>query len=114
MNLINLINFQKIIEGINFKINHGSLIMLVNSVVNSDLAIAKERLYQDYIQECQILLIERPELAKKLAIDLILREQAWFPSHLDTREIGISQLYDKCFQENISNVKNYLLRLNLV
>jgi hypothetical protein len=31
---------------------------------------------------------------KKLAIDLILREQAWFHSHLNIREIGISQLYD--------------------
>jgi hypothetical protein len=50
--------------------------MLVNSIVNPDLAIAKERLYQDYIQECQILLSERPDLAKKLALDLILREQA--------------------------------------
>jgi hypothetical protein len=60
INLINLINFRKI--------------MLVNSVVNPDLAIAKERLYQDYIQECQILLIERLDLAKKLLIDLILRE----------------------------------------
>jgi hypothetical protein len=41
INYINLINFQKSIEGINFKINHGSLIMLVNLVVNP----AKERLY---------------------------------------------------------------------
>jgi hypothetical protein len=41
-------------EGINFKINHGSLIMLVSSIINPDLAITK--LYQDYIQECQILL----------------------------------------------------------
>jgi hypothetical protein len=40
-------------------------------VVNPDLAIAKDRLYQDYIQKYQILLIERPDLAKKLAIDLI-------------------------------------------
>jgi hypothetical protein len=60
------------------------------------------------------LLSERPDLAKKLAIDLILREQAWFPIHVDTREIGLVQLYDKCFQENISIVKNYILRLNLV
>jgi hypothetical protein len=67
--------------------------MLVNSIVNPDLAIAKERLYQDYIQECQILLNERPDLVKKLAIDLILREQAWFLSHLDTREIGIRQVF---------------------
>jgi hypothetical protein len=50
--------------------------MLVNSLVNPDLAIAKERLYQDYIQECQILLVEMPDLEKKLAIDLILRELA--------------------------------------
>jgi hypothetical protein len=45
INYINLINFQKITEGINFKINHKSLIMLVSSLVNPDLAIAKERLY---------------------------------------------------------------------
>jgi hypothetical protein len=50
INYINLINFQKIIEDINFKINH----MLVSSLVNPDLVIDKERLYQDYIQECQI------------------------------------------------------------
>jgi hypothetical protein len=48
--------------------------MLVNSIVNPDLAIAKERLYQDYIREYQILLTEKPNLTKKLAIDLILRE----------------------------------------
>jgi hypothetical protein len=47
--------------------------------VNPDLAIANERLYQDYIQECQILLVEKSNLAKKLVIDLILREKAWFP-----------------------------------
>jgi hypothetical protein len=82
--------------------------------VNPDLTIAKERLYQDYIQECQILLTERLDLAKKLAIDLILKKQALFPNHLDTREIGISQLYDKCFQENISIVKIYILRFNLI
>jgi ribosomal protein L30/L7E len=45
INYINLINFQKIIKGINFKINH----MLVSSLVNPDLVIDKERLYQDYI-----------------------------------------------------------------
>jgi hypothetical protein len=44
--------------------------VLVNSVVNLDTAVEKDRLYQDYIQECQVLLSERPELAKKLAIDL--------------------------------------------
>jgi hypothetical protein len=55
-----------------------------------------------------------PDLAKKLVIDLILREQAWFPSHLDTGEMGINQIYEKCFHENVLNVKNYLLRLNLV
>jgi hypothetical protein len=53
------------------------LIMLVSSLVNPDLAIAKERLlYQDYIQKYQILLVECPDLAKKLPINLILRKQA--------------------------------------
>jgi hypothetical protein len=83
-------------------------------LVNPDPALAKERLYQDYIQECQILLVERPYLAKKLAIDLILREQAWFPSHIDTGENGIIQIYDKYFKENILKAKNYFFRLNLV
>jgi hypothetical protein len=50
--------------------------MWVNLLVNPDLAIAKEKLFQDYIQEYQVLLVERVNLAKKLAIDLILREQA--------------------------------------
>jgi hypothetical protein len=88
--------------------------MLVSLLVNPNPAIAKKKLYQNYIQGCQILLVERPDLVKKLAIDLILREQAWFPSHLDTENIGIIQIYDKCFQENILEAKNYLLRLNLV
>jgi allantoicase len=85
INFINLTNFQKIVEGINFNINHGSSFMLVNSVVNPDPGVAKERVYQDYIQKCQILLVERLELAKKLVINLILREQAW--SHIVFRKI---------------------------
>jgi hypothetical protein len=90
--------------------------LLINSLVNPDPAIAKKRLYQDYIQECQILLVERPDLAKKLAIDLILREQAWFPRHINTNNNEIIQMYEKCFQENknILKTKNYLLKLNLV
>jgi hypothetical protein len=73
-----LVDFQKITEGIKFNIKHKLSFMLLNSVANPDLAVAKDRLYQDYIQECQVLLLERQELAKKLAIDLILKEQAWF------------------------------------
>jgi hypothetical protein len=88
--------------------------MLVNSLVSPDLVIDKERLYQNYIQECQILLVEKGQIVKKLVIDLILRKQARFPSHLDTGDIGISQIYDKCFHENILDVKDYLFRLNLV
>jgi hypothetical protein len=38
--------------------------MLVNSVINPNLTVVKDKLYQDYIQECQVLLVERPELAK--------------------------------------------------
>jgi hypothetical protein len=66
INYINLISFQKITEGINFNINHELLTMLVNSLVNPDSAIAKERPYQNYIQKHQILLVEKPDLAKKL------------------------------------------------
>jgi hypothetical protein len=83
-------NFKDIYRKINYlrylENCYGLSFMLVNLVVNPDLAIAKERLYQDYFQDCQILLSERPDLAKKLAIDLILREQAWFASHVDIIE----------------------------
>jgi hypothetical protein len=34
--------------------------------------------------ECQILLVEKPELGKKLTINLILKKQAWFPNYIDT------------------------------
>jgi hypothetical protein len=81
--------------------------MLVNSIVNPDLAIAKKRLYQDYIQECKILLTEKPDLAKRLSMNLIQKEQAWFPNKINTRKIGINQLYIKCFQENILDENIY-------
>jgi hypothetical protein len=32
------------------------------------MAIAQERLYQDYTQECELLMKERPEIAEKLAL----------------------------------------------
>jgi hypothetical protein len=38
-------------------------------VVNPDLAIVKKRLYQDYKNECKILMVERPNLAKKLSVN---------------------------------------------
>jgi hypothetical protein len=49
INFSNLVDFQKITEGLNFNINHGLLIMLVSSLVNPDPTITKERLCQDYI-----------------------------------------------------------------
>jgi hypothetical protein len=49
-------------------------------------------------------------LAKKLAVDLILREQARFPSHIDIGSNEIAQVYKKCCQENILEIKNCLLK----
>jgi hypothetical protein len=67
----NLISFQKITENIKNLINHGSLIITINLNFNPDLAIARERIYQNYIHECQIKI---PKLAKKLATYLIQKE----------------------------------------
>jgi hypothetical protein len=65
---MDLINFQKIIESINNFINHKSLIMTVSLNINPDLAIVREKIYQNYIHECHILLVEVPDLAKKLVV----------------------------------------------
>jgi hypothetical protein len=42
---------------------------------------------------------ESYELAKKLAINLILMGQSWFPSHIDTRTTEITQNYEKYYQK---------------
>jgi hypothetical protein len=54
--------------------------MTVSLSINLDPAIAWERIYQNYIHECEMLLIEVAKLAEKLA--------------------KISIIYDKYFKEN--------------
>jgi hypothetical protein len=71
--------------------------MTVSLNINPDLAIAWERVYQDYIHECQMLLIEVSKLAEKLATYLIQKDQHWFPAHVN---MDVSAIYDKCFKEN--------------
>jgi hypothetical protein len=44
---------------------------LIELLINPDLTIAKERLYQDYIYECKFLLEKKPEMANKFAKKLI-------------------------------------------
>jgi hypothetical protein len=70
-NYADLISFWKITEGIKIFINHGSLIMTVSLNINPDMSIAWERIYQNYIYECQMLLIEVLKLAEKLATYLM-------------------------------------------
>jgi hypothetical protein len=88
-NYTNLINFWKITEGIKNFINHGSLVSLN---INTDPAIARKRIYQDYIHGCQMLLIEVPKLAEKLATYLIQKDQHWFSAHVN---IDISATLNK-------------------
>jgi hypothetical protein len=70
--------------------------MVVNLNINPDLVIAWERMYQDYIYECQMLLVEVPDLAKKLATYIIQKEQHWLSAHVN---IEILATYDKCFKK---------------
>jgi hypothetical protein len=81
--------------------------MIVSLNINPDPAIAGERVYQNYIHECQMLLIKVPELAEKLATYLIQKDQHWFPAHVN---IEMSAIYDKCFKENLTLTKNCVLR----
>jgi hypothetical protein len=77
---------------------YGSLIMISELNINPDPAIAWERLFQDYLHECQVLLSEVPNLAERLAIHLIQNDEHWYPGHINE---DFAKLYDKCF-------KNYL------
>jgi hypothetical protein len=70
--------------------------MTLDLSVNPDPAIAQERIYQDYLQECQLLLVEVPSLAEKFAVYLIQRDQHWFPAHVN---VDVSEIYDKRFEE---------------
>jgi hypothetical protein len=57
--------------------------MTLDLSINPHLAIARERIYQDYVYECQVLLIDMPSLAEKLA-------------HVN---VDVSKIYDKRFEE---------------
>jgi hypothetical protein len=61
-----------ITESIKKFINHRSLVMTLNLNINPDPAIAREKIYQNYIHECQMFLVEVPKLAEKLATYLNL------------------------------------------
>jgi hypothetical protein len=78
--------------------------------INLDPAIAWERIYQDYIHECQMLLVEVPKLVEKLMTYLIQKDQHWFPAYVN---VYISEVYDKCFKEILTLTKNCVLRKNL-
>jgi hypothetical protein len=40
-------------------------------MIHFDMAIAQERLYQDYTQECELLMKERLEMAEKLKYPVV-------------------------------------------
>jgi hypothetical protein len=73
-------------------------------------AVSWERKYQDYLHECQVLLTEVPSLAGKLAIYLIQNDQHWCPGHIN---VDVFEMYDKCFENNLSLVKNCVLKKSL-
>jgi hypothetical protein len=91
--------YRKTSQTRNLEKFYGSLIMTSLLNINPDLSIARERIYQDYLHECQMLLVEVPKLAEKLAIYLIQRDQHWFPMHVN---VDVFETYDKCFQENLT------------
>jgi hypothetical protein len=50
-----------------------------------------------------MFLVEVP----KLATFLIQKDQHWFPAHVNI------EVYDKCFKENLTLIKNCILRKSL-
>jgi hypothetical protein len=85
--------------------------MTSNLDINPDMAIARERLFQDYIHECQVLLTEIPNLADRLAIYLIQNDEHWYPGHIN---VEVAEIYDNCCKNNLIVVKNYVLKKSLV
>jgi hypothetical protein len=77
--------------------------MTVSLSINPDLAIAREIIYQDYIHECQMLLIEVPKLTEKFNI-------SYTEGSTLIPYIEISATYDKCFKENLTLIKNCVLK----
>jgi hypothetical protein len=49
-------------------------------------------------------------LAEKVAIYLIQNDEHWYPGHIN---IDISELYDKCFENNLTVAKNCVLKKSL-
>jgi hypothetical protein len=107
-------NFKDIYEKINqlryFQKCYGSLIMTLDLSINPDPAVAREKLFQDYLDECQVLLTEVPSLAGKLAIYLIQNDEHWYPGHVN---VDVSELYDKCFENSLSIAMNCVLKKGL-
>jgi hypothetical protein len=50
-------------------------------------------------------------LDEKLVVYLIQRDQHWFPAHIN---IDVSELYDKCFENNLTLTKNCFLKKSLI
>jgi hypothetical protein len=107
-------NFKDIYGKINqlryLQKGYGSLIMTLDLSINPDPAVVQERMYQDYLHECQVLLTEVPSLAEKLAIYLIQNDQHWCPGHIN---VDVSEMYDKCFENNLTFTKNCVLKKSL-
>jgi hypothetical protein len=84
--------------------------MTLDLSINPDPAIVQERLFQDYLHDCQVLLTEVPNLAEKLAIYLIQNDEHWYPGYIN---VDVSELYDKCFENNLTLTKNCVLKKSL-
>jgi hypothetical protein len=110
----NLDNFRDTFRKTNqlgyFEKCYGSLIMTSELSINPDPAVAWEGLYQDYLHECQVLLTEMSNLTEKLAIYLIQNDQHWCPPHINE---DFTELYDKCFKNNLTLAKNCVLKKSL-
>jgi hypothetical protein len=90
--------------------SYGSLIMTSELNINPDPAIARERLFQDYLHECQVLLSEVPNLAERLAIHLIQNDEHWYPGRINE---DFAKLYDKRFENHLTLAKNCVLKKSL-
>jgi hypothetical protein len=86
--------------------------MTLNLNINPDPAIAWEKIYQDYIHECQMLLVEVPKLGEKLVIYLIQQDQHCFPYRsfriwdkklLDQQQYRYFEFFDSIVRIKIGN-----------
>jgi hypothetical protein len=97
-------NFKDIYGEINqlryFQKCYGSLIMTLDLSINP----VREKLFQDYLHECQILLTEVPNLAEKMTIYLIQNDEHWYPGHIN---VDVPMTTNIFMKSNFSNqVKN--------